>query len=268
MNAVLILKELKRELKGFLIGSTLVVAYLVMVISIYTSMDLGMDQFADMWSSLPQGFMTALNFDAAKWKSILGFYTTYFVLLIPLISGGFSVVWGLKMLSKEERHKTAEFLLTRPISRDQVVTSKLVMLITYIIGINFLAYLAGLISITIVAEKDFSITTYTILHFYGLASCLFYGALGLFISVLIRRGRSSTGIGIGIAMGLYMFDMILKISGKAEFLLYLTPYKYIDLEVTSPDYHLEGWRVLIPLGVSVVLVIISYVLYRRKDIYT
>lgn len=268
MNTVLLFKEFKREFKGFLIGSVIVVGYLSLIIAIFSSMDFGFQKIAAIWGTLPQGFSKAFNFDVEKWKSIMGFYSTYFVFLIPVISGGFSVVWGLKQLSKEEYHKTAEFLLTRPISRDQIVTAKLTVLIAYIAGINLLAWLAGLVSCSLASKTGFSVGNLTILHLYGMIACLFFGILGFFISVLIKRGRTNVGLGLGIVIGAYLFDMIIKLYGKADFLLYLTPFKYIDLEVTQPDYQLEGWRILVPLAASILLVLMSYLLYRKKDIYT
>jgi ABC-2 type transport system permease protein len=268
MNKILFFKELKRGLSGFLIGTAIVVFYQIMTLSIKSTMGAQMDQMLGIFETMPDYFMKALNFDVDTWKSVLGFYSTYFVFYIPLIAGGFSIAWGLKILSKEEYHKTAEFLLTRPISRSQVLSSKLAVLIIFILGVNFLSYVAGLVGCTIVSDVPFNVATLTILHLYGLAACLFFGALGLFISVLIKRGRASVGIGIGIVAGSYLFDMILKVYGKADYLLYLTPFKYINLNVTNPVYPLEAWRLLIPLGASLVLIICTYLIYRRKDIYT
>lgn len=268
MNTVLFFKELKRGLSGFLIGTAIVVFYQIMTLSIKSTMGAQMDQMLSVFDTMPDFFMKALNFDVETWKSVLGFYSTYFVFYVPLIAGGFSVAWGLKILSKEEYHKTAEFLLTRPISRNEVLSSKLAVLLIYIFGINILAYLTGLIGCTLVSDVSFNIGTLTLLHLYGLAACLYFGALGLFISVLIKRGRASIGIGIGIVAGCYLFDMILKVSGKADYLLYLTPFKYINLNVTALEYPFEAWRLLIPLGASILLVLGGYAVYRRKDIYT
>lgn len=266
MNTVLIIKEFKRELKGFLIATSMVVGYLSLTMVIYSSMEFSLNDITDLWGGLPEGFMKALNFDGDQWRSVLGFYATYFVFYIPLISGGFSVVWGLRQLSKEEHLKTAEFLLTRPISRDQIISSKLLVLFTYIVAVNLLAYIAGLISCTLASANAFNIASLTILHVYGVFACLFFGSLGMFISTLVKRGKSSVGIGVGIIAAAYLFDMIIKIYGKADFLLYLTPFKYIDLQLTRPDYHLEGWRILIPLAVSIILIAGTYIFYRRKDI--
>ncbi len=268
MNSVLLTKELTREMKGFVIGSSIVSGYLLLTMIIYSSMAFSMDQITAMWSTLPEDFMKALNYDPKQWESVLGFYSTYFVFYIPVISGGFSVVWGLKMLAKEEYQKTAEFLMTRPISRNSILSSKLVALVSYITAINLVGYVTALITCTIFGKTGFDVGSLTILHLYGLTVCLFLGMLGLFISVWMRRGKPGAGIGIGIVLGYYLLDMLLKIYGKADFLLYLTPFHYINLDVTLPGYRLEAWRILIPLAASILMVIVVYGRFRRKDIYT
>jgi len=188
----------------------------------------------------------------------MGFYATYFVFLVPLISGGFSVVWGINMIAKEEYHKTAEFLITRPVPRHRILLSKMAVVLVYILTVNLLIYVTAVVGMTLIDGKAVNVATLTVLHLYGIAACIF---------MLFRRGRSGVGIGIGIVMGCYLFDMILKVYGKADFLLYLTPFKYINLEVTDPGYALEGWRVLIPLGAAILLASSSFLLFRRKDIY-
>lgn len=266
MNTMLFLKEMKREFRNFIIATSIVIVYIALTMVIYSSMEIGMDKITDIWASLPEGFQTALNFSGDSWSTILGFYATYFVFYVPLIAGGFSAVWGLKMLSKEEQNKTAEFLLAKPISRDQILTSKLALILFYILVINILAYLTGMITCEIVDSSTSNATVVSIMHLYGLVACIFFMALGLFISTMMKRSKTNVGIGIGIVVGSYLIDMVLKISDKAEFLLYLTPFKYINLDVNNPDYHIEGWRILIPLGVSVLLIGLSYLFYRKKDI--
>lgn len=266
MNGQLYLKELKREFKNFFIGTAIVVIYIALTMVIFSSMETNIESVTEIWATLPESFQTALNFGDDSWNTITGFYTTYFVFYIPLIAGGFAVVWGLKMLAKEEQHKTAEFLLTKPISRNRILTSKLGVILTYVLAMNLLGYASGIISCLVVDPDTADISVISILHLYGLFTCLFFVALGLFISTLMKRSRTLVGMGIGIVLGMYLFDMILKISNKAEFLLYLTPFKYLDLNVNAPGYHLEGWRILIPLSVSILLVMVSYLSYRKRDI--
>jgi putative exporter of polyketide antibiotics len=59
---------------------------------------------------------------------------------------------------------------------------------------------------------------------------------------------------------------MIRVFGEVQFLLYLTPFKYINLDAHSPDYGFEVWRLIYFFGISGLLIILSYVLYRRKDI--
>jgi hypothetical protein len=59
---------------------------------------------------------------------------------------------------------------------------------------------------------------------------------------------------------------MIRVFGKVQFLLYLTPFKYIDLEAHAPNYSFEAWRLIYFIGISGMLIMLSYVFYRRKDI--
>ena len=67
-------------------------------------------------------------------------------------------------------------------------------------------------------------------------------------------------------MGAYFFDMILRISDKAQFLLFFTPFHYMNLDVLSPGYGFDAWRICTLIGASAVLIVLTYLLYRKKDI--
>jgi len=103
----------------------------------------------------------------------------------------------------------------------------------------------------------FSIMSLGILQTYGLLVCIFFGVLGFFITVVMKRAKSNIGIGIGIVLGAYFFDMILRVSNKLTFLLYITPFKYIDLETYRQDYRFEAWRLIVLIGATLLLIWLS-----------
>jgi len=266
MSFNLLIKELRNNLKGTIIISLLVILYIASTLGIYSVMQENMTKISDLYSTMPEFLMEALNFRLNQWNSVLGFYITYFVYYVPLIVGCYSIFLGTKLLSKEEQNKTAEFLLTRPVSREQIISSKLITLFIHVLGINIIAFLAGLFSCGIVSDWDLNIKNLTVLHTYGFLMCFFFGVLGFFITVLMKRAKAIIGIGIGIVMGTYFFDMTIRISDKFQFLLYFTPFKYMDFGVLSKDYGFEAWRLLVFIGASGLLIILSYVFYRKKDI--
>jgi len=85
-------------------------------------------------------------------------------------------------------------------------------------------------------------------------------------NVVMKRAKAITGIGIGIVLGTYFFDVMIRVFGKVQFLLYLTPFKYINLEAHAPNYGFDAWRLIYFIGFSGLLIMLSYVFYRRKDI--
>ena len=266
MNRNLLVKDLQRNFKSFLGGSFAVLLFIGITIGIYSSMKESITMITDLYATLPKSIMEALHFQEDQWNTILGFYATYFVYYVPLMGGIYAYYLSGRLLALEEQNKTAEFLLSRPLSRNAVVASKLLVYTIYITGFNVLVYVMGLLSCGFASDWDYSILNLTILHTYGLMFCLFIGYLGFFIYVLMKKARSSLMIGIAIVMGSYVFDMMIRITDRVQFLSYFTPFKYLDIDTISPDYGLDVWRILVLLGASAVLIMLSFVRYRRKDI--
>jgi len=266
MNLNLLFKDLKRNFKSFLGGTVSVVIFICITIGIYSSMKDSMEMITELYATLPKSIMEALNFGENQWNTMLGFYATYFVYYVPLIGGIFAYYLGGRLLASEEQNKTAEFLLSRPLSRNTVVATRLLVYTIYIVVFNILVYVTGLISCGLASDWEYSIPNLTILHLYGLMFCLFIGYIGFLISVFMKKARSSLMIGIAIVMGSYVFDMVIRITDQVQFLSYLTPFKYMNIDAISPDYKLDVWRILVLTGVSLILISLSFLRYRRKDI--
>jgi len=266
MNRNLLKKDLQRNFKAFLGWSFAAIIFIGITVGIYSSMRESMNMITALYATLPEAIMEALNFGVDQWNTMLGFYATYFVYYVPIMGGIYAYHLGERLLAIEEQNKTAEFLLSRPLSRNTIVASKLIVYSFYIIGFNILVYLMGLISCGLASDWDYSILNYTILHVYGVMFCLFVGYLGFFIAVGMKKARLNMLVGIGIVMGSYVFDMVLRITDQVQFLSYLSPFKYINIDVISPDYQLEVWRILVLFVASVILATLSFLRYRRKDI--
>ena len=266
MNTNLIKREFRRDLKVFLVVALALTGFLAITLSMYASMKDSMLAVTELYANMSQGIKDALNFQDGQWNHILGFYATYFVYYVPMMGGAYSIYLGSSILAREEHQKTAEFLLAKPITRNEIVSSKIVVLVTYITGFNLLLWLNGFLWSGFISGFDETFIQITILHTYGWFICLFFGFLGLFISVMMKRARSIIGPGIGLVLILYMLDMILRITDKADFILYFTPYKYMNIDLLSPDYRMEWWRLGV-LALSIgMLSTLSFLFYRRKDI--
>jgi ABC-2 type transport system permease protein len=180
----------------------------------------------------------------------------------------FSIVLSSNILLKEEYNKTAEYLLTRPLTRSEVFLSKAAVLFINIFLLNVITSVAGLICIEIVRKGEYSIGAFLILSFYTFLLNLMFGSIGLFLSTLVRKPKPITTLCIGLVLFFYFIFTVSKITESAAGIGYISPFRFVNVNATDPAYKLSGWNLLYFLGTTLLLTGISFRLYRRKDIYT
>jgi len=214
-----------------------------------------------------KNLMTAFGASIEVMSSPLGFYSTRNAMFIMLLGSFFSILFAGKILAQEEREKTAEFLLSKPVTRMEIVWSKLAVFFTYLVALNVVILVVGFTSLEIFkGDKNFRMVDFLIHTFYTFLLMLVFGAIGFFISLLKKRGRPITNLSIGIIVGCYFIDALSKITPSVDKLGYISPIKFVDSRVINPEYSLVWWRVCYFLGISFLLFGLSFVLYRRKDI--
>lgn len=104
------------------------------------------------------------------------------------------------------------------------------------------------------------------LSFYVFLLMLVFGAIGLFVSTLIKRGRPVSNWGIGLVLAAYVLDAVSKLSPKFDYLGYLSPFKFVSISVLEQGYGLEGWRLAYLILVPLALLAAALWKYSRKDI--
>ena len=156
---------------------------------------------------------------------MIGYYSVECGNILGLGGAFFASLAGVSILSKEEKEKTAEFLLTHPVSRARVVTEKLAALAIQITAMNLILLAFSLLSIQLIGER-IPLKEVLLLHgaFYLLQLELAGICFGL--SAFLRRG--SVGIGIGLAAMMYFLNLIANLTDRARFLKYLTPFGYCE----------------------------------------
>jgi ABC-2 type transport system permease protein len=180
----------------------------------------------------------------------------------------FAIVTSSNILLKEEYNKTAEYLITRPVTRSELFLSKLAVLSLNVFLLNLVTACAGLICLELVKKADFSIKPFLILSLYTLLLNFLFATAGLLLSMIVRRPRPITTGCIGLVLILYFVYTLSKITESAANLGYLSPFKYVDLNVLSTGYRIDPAHLAYFLGLSALMLAVSYRLYLRRDIYT
>jgi len=96
---------------------------------------------------------------------------------------------------------------------------------------------------------------------------LFFSSLGLFLSVLVRKPRQITTLTIALVLILYFIYTISNITPDLSWIGYVSPYKFINLDVLNSGYRLELINIAYFLGFTLLLLGTSRAIYSRKDIY-
>jgi ABC-2 type transport system permease protein len=237
--------------------------------SVYRTFVENQSKILGMINLVPKGalqFKGISNF--SDLLSVLGFYAVNNIMYMMVLGSIFAIVLSSNILLKEEYNKTAEYLLTRPLTRSEIFFSKLAVVLLHVFLLNLVTCLAGFICIELVKTGPFSIRAFLILSLYTLLLNLLFCAIGLFLSTLVKRPKPVTTFSIGLVLIFYFIYTLSKITESAAKIGYLSPFKFVNVDAINPAYKLGLWNLLYFTGISLLLIGISHRLYSRKDIYT
>ena len=268
MNRNLFYKEMKRNAFALMLWMIVITLLITVTMSVYRTFFENQQKVLGMMSLVPKG---ALQFkgisDFGDLLSVLGFYAVNNVIYMMVLGSIFAIVLSSNILLKEEYNKTAEYLLTRPVTRGEIFFSKLSVIFLHIFLLNLVTALAGFICMELVKMGPFSIRAFLILSLYTFLLNLLFGATGLFLSTLVKRPKPITTFCIGLVLFFYFIYTLSKITESISKLGYLSPFKYVSLDVIKPGYKLNLGHLFYFIGITLILTGISYRLYKRKDIY-
>src|SRR5690606_27805762 len=129
---------------------------------------------ADLMTKMPDEILKAFGMDENTWSSILGFYNTYYGIYIIVLLSIYTTSTAATIISKEEKYRTAEFLLTKPISRSSVFWTKIGSLLSLCIFIFAVQTLFAIFGIITFGDDSTNWSTFGIMTASGLVLMIFF----------------------------------------------------------------------------------------------
>lgn len=259
----LVKHELRQGKISFLIWMAAIGFLLATCVFLFPEMKGQMEGVNDIFASMGS-FTEAFGMDRLNFGTLVGFYSVECGNILGLGGAFYASLCAVGMLSKEEKDKTAEFLLTHPVSRGRVITEKLAAVLIQITAMNLIIYALAVGSIAAVGEtipwKEISLMH---LAYYLLQIELAGICFG--ISAYLRKG--SAGVGLGIAAMMYFLNLIANITETAEFLKYITPFGYCEGADIVSNGGLDGAMVAVGMIIGIGGIVIAYLKYMKKDIH-
>ncbi len=259
----LVKHELKQGKTSLLIWTAAIGFLLAICIFLFPEMKGQMDSVSDMFSSMGS-FTEAFGMDRLNFGTLIGFYAVECGNILGLGGAFYAALCAAGILSKEEKDKTAEFLLTHPVSRKRIMTEKLIAVLVQITVMNIMIYAISVGSIAAVGEA-IPLKEISLLHFAYYLLQLELAGICFGISSFLRKG--SAGVGLGIAAMMYFLNLIANIADVAEFLKYITPFGYCEGADIVANSRLDGVMVAVGAVIGLGGIMAAYLKYTKKDIH-
>jgi ABC-2 type transport system permease protein len=235
--------------------------------SVFSSIAIDAEALNEMMAEFPEEFLTAFGMNGVDMSTVLGFFGII-ILFCQLCVSIQAANYGFSLVSVEERELTADFLLTKPIGRRKILTSKLMAALTSLAITNIVIWISSFVIITIFRDGRPYETKILILLLLTIAFMqLFFLTVAMLLSLFKRRIRSVTPYSMGLVFGLYILSAFSEMIGD-DILSKITPFKHFEANYIVANGAFDVPLVLVSVSLIIISVVGSYVLYTRRNIPT
>jgi ABC-2 type transport system permease protein len=232
--------------------------------SIFTSFTSDITTSMKMLESFPTILRAALGIRLDTFFTVFGFFG-YMLTYLWMVGSIQAMNLGIGIMSKEISGKTADFLLSKPVSRIRVLTSKLLAALTLIVITNIVFVFSAYFSARLFSDKSFSLSLFILIASTMFIIQLFFLSVGYLISVIAPRIKSVLAYSLPIVFGFFIVGLLDSVLGL-EATRYITPFKYFDIQYILDHGMYDIKYIIIELVVIVICIISSYFIYPKKDI--
>ena len=258
----------RHELRAYrwhtIIWSASLCGLMILMMCFFPIFQKDVDAYTEMMANFPEAIKAALGIVIDNFATPLGYYAFCFT-YTSLIAAIQAMNLGVGILSKEERERTADFLMTKPVSRVKIVTSKLLAVLTVLVITNVLYNIASIVMILSVAGTEVDIHILMLMNLSVVLLQLIFCSIGLAISVFMKKVRSVPPVSLGFVFAFFAISAF-AVTSKEDKLRFLTPFQYFTTNQIMEDAGYELTFVI--LGAVIVLAGLALTYYRfiRKNI--
>ncbi|MCL7454284.1 MAG: ABC transporter permease [Anaerolineae bacterium] len=265
MSTNILKQEFKMGLRSVVTWSVSVAALIMVFVSLFSSFAQDAALLNEMMSNFPDELLAAFGMSGVDLSTILGYFSLAF-LFVQVCLAIQAANYGFSMVSVEEREWTADFLLTKPVGRRQILTSKLLAALGGLLITDIVVWTSSLLFINLFkGDAGYEARSLLLLLLSIVPFQLVFLAVGLVISLLVRRIRSVTPYAMALAFGMYVLSAFGDMLGDVA-LEKITPFKHFEPNYIVQHAAYDVPLVLISLSAIVISLLGSYILYARRDI--
>jgi ABC-2 type transport system permease protein len=266
MSTTIFIHEFRARVRSVIIWSLSLIALVFFFFSLFPTFADQAAMLTQAMAKFPPALLEAFGMNNADLSTLMGFYgfILVFVELCLAIQAG---NYGFGLVSIEESELTADFLLSKPVSRNQVMTGKLLAALCSLLVTDLVVYVSTFISISMFnGGRTYDMPTLILLMVSLPILQLFFLGVGLVISLLVKRVRSVTPYSLALGFGMYVLAAFSGMLGVVK-LEYVTPFKQLDPAYIVKNAAYNTPLLLLNVAVTLIAIGTSYWLYIRRDIH-
>lgn len=212
-------REIRLNLKGFIICTAICSALSLYLIAMIPSMGTDMQEIMKM--KVPKQLQIAFGMDRLDFHTPMGTFPLMFSYLY-LTYGIYAASMFSRIVSKEFTEKTAEYLFSLPARKIDLIMTKLWVAIGYLslsVGITFLASWIGFAAIMPSEDSFRALLSMGAAYWMG---GMFFGALSFLLSAFYLKSRMA----VGMVLGFYLLQVVLSLNESLRLLKYISPFDW------------------------------------------
>jgi ABC-2 type transport system permease protein len=259
------LHELKAYRKSTIIWTCSLVLIIILFMSMFPSISKNAADFKSQLQGYSESMRKAIGLSIDTFFTLIGFYSYLF--LYVLLCGAIQAMnLGTSIVSKEVREKTADFLLTKPVTRRSIMTAKLLAVLTSLVITNVVYCIVSILTANAVKTEAYNMKIFLMVSLSLFFVQLMFMSLGIVISVVLPKIKAVLPISLSIVFGFFMLSMISSIIGDTAS-RFLIPFKYYDPTYIIKNSSYELPFILVEIIFVVVTIFASYYIYDKKDVH-
>lgn len=258
------LRELKANRKALIIWSVCMILLVLSGMSKYTAYSSG-GAGSEVFDKFPHTMKVLLGLGDFEVTKLSGFFAFLFP-YIEITAAIHAALLGSGIIAKEERDKTTEFLIAKPVSRKTIITSKLLAALVNIFVLNIASLLSSLaIAPAFNTGEDISGEVF-IMHVSLFLVQLIFLTLGTVLAAYMRKPKMSGSIATNILLAGFIISKVTDLVEHLNILNLLSPFKYFDLADMVYEKSISVPIALLSLALAAVFIYFTYYFYQRRDL--
>ncbi|MFB6162193.1 MAG: ABC transporter permease subunit [Halococcoides sp.] len=218
---------------------------------------------SEMIDAMPPIVTELFNFESLS--SIEGLLASEFYTLGWMVGvGGYVAYTAAGSVAGDFGEGRLDTLLAGPITRRSVLMGTYLALFVPIVALT-VAVPTALAGVSFLLGASLAIGDLIVLHALSVAYLACWASIGLFVGVVVRRGRTAGRVALGAVLAAWLFESMIATT-EYDWLGSLSPMRYLDPPGVLVDGQVDLVGAGILLVVGAVALALALVRFQREDL--